>query len=80
MKKLILTITIIFSMCVGASAQRDGFFGCNEMSGDRFSADGAPAMPTSPIGSTNNESAPLGSGLLIMATLGAGYALTRKKA
>lgn len=79
MKNLILTISIIFTMCVGASAQSDGFFNYDQGSYDRALGDSAPAMPTHPIGSTENGDAPLGSGLLIMSALGAGYLVKRLK-
>lgn len=79
MKKAILTISIIFTMCFGASAQTDGFFGWNDLSSDRLSSGSAPAMPTSPIGSTNNDPAvPVGNGLLIMTAFGAAYAIRKR--
>ena len=81
MKKCILTISIIYTMYFGAIAQggSDGFFGSWNEGGERSSLSDSPAMPTSPIGSTNNESAPLGSGLLIMTALGAAYGVKKLK-
>lgn len=75
MKNLILTISIIFTMCFSASAQRgsDGFFGGYDGSDDRGTFSNTPATPTKPLGSTENDSAPLGSGLLVLTALGAGY-------
>ena len=80
MKKIYITIMIlIMGLC--ACAQCDGFFG---NSGDSYvnrGSDDASAliMPRPEVGSHENDTVPLGSGLLIMTTLGAGYMLARKK-
>ena len=67
-------------MTLVASAQRgsDNFFSMSEMSDNRDMTAPGIGMPQSNIGSTTNESAPLGTGLLIMTALGAGYAFTKK--
>ena len=83
MKKILFAIAIVMMMGLGASAQRgsDGFFGY-DYSSDREM--GNPnelglGLPQSGIGTTGNETAPLGTGLLIMTALGAGYALKKKQ-
>lgn len=80
MKKILLAIAFIMAMSFGANAQRDGFFNDWEDIGnglDRSSID----LPTLPYqhGFDDNMSAPLGSGLLILGALGAGYAVARRK-
>ena len=79
MKKALLTLAIV-AMTLVASAQRgsDNFFSMSEMADNRLDGPGI-GMPQSNIGSTTNESAPLGTGLLIMTALGAGYAVARKR-
>ncbi len=81
MKKIIFSIAIVLTLGFTASAQRgsDGFFGYNDFdNNDRFTG-ALPAMPGTGIGDTGNATAPLGTGLLIMTALGAGYAVARKK-
>ena len=82
MKKIILTISIILMMCASVSAQgrNDAFI--NDWAGGRDSDPINSALiatlPSWPsFGEYNNDS-PLGSGLLIMTALGAGYAATRR--
>lgn len=78
MKKNILAIVFILGLVLGANAQRDGFFGGYAVTDfDRESGEANIGMPQLPIGSTQNESAPLGSGLLIISILGAGYAAAK---
>lgn len=80
MKKLFITIMIII-MGLCASAQSDGFFSSCGDFGSRTSDMIAPDfhMPQKPINSTDNEDAPLGSGLLMLTAFGAGYMLTKLK-
>jgi len=81
MKKILLAIAIVLTVGFTASAQRgsDGFFGYNDFdNNDRFTG-ALPAMPRTEIGNTGNATAPLGTGLLIMTALGAGYAVARKR-
>lgn len=83
MKKLILTIITIISLGVYANAQSDGFLGgWSEYSGDRatdMTVPSALGMPTTEIGSTENSEAPLGSGLIILGALGAGFAIAKNR-
>lgn len=82
MKKLIFTFAIIMTMASSANAQSDGFFNNNDgFNNDRMSNPNeiGLVMPGSTIGSNTNESAPLGSGLLIMTVLGAAYMIKKNR-
>ena len=85
MKKILFTITIVLTMVLGASAQSDGFFKNyrDDVYGDRGGSGSDPLMPALPgggVGAYNtDQGAPLGSGLLVLTALGAGYAVYRKK-
>ena len=77
MKKILITLAIIITMVLGASAQ-DGFF--RESSGGGSRDTDMPMTPSGYPGQiSGNFDAPLGSGLLIFTALGAGYALSRKR-
>ena len=83
MKKILFAIAIMMMVGLTANAQgkRDAFFGSNWDNDDNRWGESTLAltMPGSAIGSTNNDPAPLGSGLLILGALGAGYAVARKR-
>lgn len=86
MKKILFAITLVMTMGICASAQNDGFFtNWNNMDDNRTGSgigigDITPANPGGEIGEySNDQQAPLGTGLLILTALGAGYALARKK-
>ena len=81
MKKRIFLATVIFMMASSLSfAQSDGFFdGWNnsegrEVNGEGFDMPGLPAAH-----GLEEDSTPLGTGLLILTALGAGYAVTKRK-
>ena len=79
MKKIILALAIVLSVSLTANAQRDGFFNDWDDYGnglDRTEID-MPALPTH--GLDQNQNAPLGSGLLVLTALGAGYAMLKKR-
>ena len=77
MKKTLLTIAITLGLAFGASAQSDGFFG-NWNNADNRDVNGElPSLPNH--GLSDNQDAPLGSGLLILTALGAGYAVAKRK-
>ena len=82
MKKIVLTIALVISISFASSAQHDGFFtGGNDGSGARdISNSGTmPKLPTGGVGAENNDMpAPVGSGLLILTALGAGYAMRKR--
>ncbi len=87
MKKIIITLTLATAMCLGnAQAQStngtDGFFSTSTPGGNYRdgSATGDvsffPGAPGQQI--YGDQDAPIGSGLLILAGLGAAYALRRR--
>lgn len=78
MKKVLLSISLIIILVLGANAQNDAFFKWNDSYDDAFrSVDYySSVLPTS-HGANNDYQAPLGNGLLILAALGAGYVRKR---
>ena len=80
MKKTIFAIALVMTMGFAANAQNDGFFRWNDSDNDiyRVGGDSGFALPTA-HGSETDSSAPVGSGLLILTALGAGYAVARKR-
>ncbi|MCQ2309555.1 MAG: hypothetical protein MJZ78_06210 [Bacteroidales bacterium] len=77
MKKIVFTLAITLGLAFGASAQSDGFFG-NWNNADNRDVNGElPSLPNH--GLSDNQNAPLGSGLLILTALGAGYALSKRR-
>ena len=89
MRKLLFAIAIVLTIGLTANAQgRDGFFSSR---GDNYNDRGTIGTGsidniTLPGGNLvtgneygNDEPAPLGSGLLILTALGAGYAVARKR-
>lgn len=86
MKKILLATAFILVLGLGANAQgskSDGFFGNWDNSSTRRNDpfDVSISVPSgqAPGGFENNVDAPLGSGLLILTVLGAGYAVSRKR-
>ncbi len=85
MKKILFAIAIVLTIGLTANAQgRDGFFGnwddgYNNYRGSDpgINLPSGYAMSENPT--SNDPSAPLGSGLLILTALGAGYAVSRKR-
>jgi hypothetical protein len=80
MKKIFLAIAIVFMVSFGAKAQSDGFFregGVDDYSGRTDSP--TPIVPTGQVGTIQDTNAPLGSGLLILTAMGAGYVIARRK-
>lgn len=82
MKKVFLTLALVFSMSFSVMAQRsDWFFNTNN--DDiyyRFEdPDNILAMPSNPIGSNANEPAPIGDGLIILTALGIGYTIRKRR-
>ena len=82
MKKIILAIALFAA--VSANAQNDGFFTSNYNYEQNRQITGTGAwtgvvMPAMVVhGETENQSAPLGSGLLVLAGLGVAYAMRKK--
>ena len=85
MKKVLLTLAVVMTFGLCASAQSDGFFKNSKNDGysDRGGSGSDPLMPALPgggVGELNSDQgAPLGSGLLVLTALGAGYAALRKR-
>ena len=80
MKKILLAIAFIFTLSFGVNAQSntDGFLDWADSDVGR-DANWAIVFPTSHFTNTDQDGAPLGSGLLILTALGAGYAAARKR-
>ncbi len=77
MKKVIATVAIILGLGVGANAQSDAFFTQN-FSDYRSAEDvETPRLPAHM--QTTNQDAPMGTGLLLLAGMGLGYAALRKR-
>ena len=81
MKKILLATALVIALGFGANAQHDGFYNNWDDNGNGLErGDGIelPSLPTHNLDS-NQNAAPVGSGLLILTALGAGYAMTRKE-
>ena len=84
MKNILFAIALVMTMSFGASAQRgsDSFFSYDNGFEDRMDMNdpnGLLGLPSGAIGGIGNQDAPLGSGLLVLTALGAGYAVARKR-
>ena len=81
MKKTLFTIAILMTIALSANAQCDAFFSWNDASNETYrDIDNGIgfALPTA-HGYEYDSEAPLGTGLLILTALGAGYAIKRRK-
>ena len=82
MKKILLVLAIVFTMCFGVKAQHgnsDAFFN-NWESDNRTGEENAFSMGLpGDHGLTADSYAPLGSGLLILSALGGGYLIAKKR-
>ena len=81
MKKIFFTLVLMLSMSLYMPAQRnDMFFHTDNDVYNRMDNPNEIGlhMPLSPLGSTNSESAPLGSGLIILTAIGAAYTIKKK--
>ena len=82
MKKILLALVVVMTMSFAGKAQSDYFITPGE---DVFTRDDItwviPILPGGGIGAINEDqpATPLGSGLLVLTALGAGYAVTRKR-
>ena len=82
MKKILFAIAIVLTLGYTANAQgRDGFFSSWDNNNNRDPEWNTTdfIVPNSALGNNNDVNAPLGSGLLVLTALGAGYAVARKK-
>ena len=76
MKKLLFTIVLLITLSVATNAQNDGFFNWNNnyyaderLTGIEFN------LPNGHGDINDHNAVPVGSGLLILTALGAGYAI-----
>lgn len=78
-KRIFLTVAMMAMVSLQAFAQRDGFFNDWKDFDNREIMDGD--MPNLPgvHGVDYDQDAPLGTGLLILTALGAGYAVTKRR-
>ena len=81
LKALVLSMIMVFGLVMPMAAQNDGFFKNNneDIYGNR---DGDPTAVNVSGGITNQQfgqTVPVGSGLLILAAAGAGYAMARRR-
>ena len=84
MKKIIFALALVLTIGFCANAQfggKDSFFTDWEDVSNGLDRLDSPTMPGIPNyhGMTDDVNAPLGSGLLVLTVLGAGYAVARKK-
>ena len=84
MKKLALTIAIVLGLSMTTFADGGGLFqrGAspeqeNGIYGNRTTGAGTPALPAH--GLENNQDAPLGTGIAILAVLGGAYLVGKKR-
>lgn len=84
MKKILLTIVVIMTISLSTNAQSDGFFRTNNFddfdyrSGSGIGGEIGFALPSG-HGYDYDTNSPLGSGLLVLAAFGIGYAVNKKK-
>ena len=83
MKKILLAIALVITMSFGAKAQffglSDGFFNDWGASDAIRTTGFLPILPTVHGDLNDQSAAPLGSGLLVLTALGAGYAVARRR-
>ena len=79
MKKVLVTLSLVLTLGLGASAQSDAFFSYSDVETPNRTGTESGAMPGLPMRNQSaDQTAPLGSGLLLLAGMGAAYALRRK--
>ena len=82
MKKILFAIALVMMIGLGANAQRqrDAFVSNWDVNNRELDAATLGiVLPALGLGETGDPSAPLGSGLLVLTALGAGYALAKKR-
>lgn len=79
MKKVFVTLSLVLTLGLGASAQSDAFFSYSDVETPNRTVTESGAMPGLPMrNQSTDHTAPLGSGMLLLAGMGAAYALRRK--
>lgn len=80
MKRIVLSIALVLTLGLSVNAQSDGFFKSTYQDANEEARTGTvgatPGLPG--YGGNEDVDAPLGSGLLLLAGMGAAYALRRK--
>ena len=80
MKRIVLSIALVLTLGLSVNAQSDGFFKSTYQDANEEARTGTgratPGVPG--FGGDVDKPAPLGSGLLLLAGMGAAYALRRK--
>ena len=79
MKKILFAIALIMVLSFGANAQSDGFFKSNDGGYSNRETTGTGIMALPDHGADTDQTAPLGSGMLILTAMGAGYAISRRR-
>lgn len=83
MKKTIITIAIVFGMCMGAFAQEGGLFGKGPSRADNGysyrEGEGSLLGLPSEHNKNTDQGAPLGSGIVALIGFGAAYALKNRR-
>ena len=80
MKKVLFALALVMTMGLCANAQIDGYF---QPSGDNIrltDPDNGIDISMPKHNENTDQGAPLGSGLLILTAMGAGYALRKRNA
>lgn len=75
MKRILVTLSLLVILSLGAKAQ-DSFFSYNNIDEER-SETTTPNIPFRNF--ADNQNAPLGGGLLLLLSMGVGYAMYKKK-
>ena len=78
MKKILFAIAFVMMMVI-ANAQSDGFFKSDNGGYSNRENEGGGIMALPNHGADTDQTAPLGSGMLILTAMGAGYAIARRK-
>ena len=80
MKKILFAIalTITLSLTANAQSYTDSFVDWTDSDVNRTDIEWAIILPTTHFTNTDQNGAPLGSGLLVLTALGAGYVVNKR--
>ena len=80
MKKLVLTIAIVFGLSMASFAQGGLFQRGNTPQNQNSNREGGVMTPGLPgHGESGDQPAPLGSGIVLLTALGAAYGIAKKR-
>ncbi|MBR5910883.1 MAG: hypothetical protein IKZ55_02775 [Bacteroidales bacterium] len=86
MKKLALTIAIVFGLVLGLNAQKSGLFSRGYVfdeeyygAGDRTLGAGTPFLPNHSNPNNFDADSPVGSGIVLLTALGAAYLVGKRR-